>query len=327
MKKEDKKIGIKKRGIGRRSVAILVVSGMLICGGAASYAAFGEQMGDAAGNMVENVGSGIKKILGGDEQKNTKPGVSSAAEIKKNKEQQKQELNEKAKDIAVPDAVKAKLDGKPKRKLSGAYQRLVAEKQIPPTQKQRLEEYLVNYDDPYIVLSLYDYLYDKFFTYADLDAALARYAEGEALDVILQGYVDTDDSFVARDYEHEELERLVTTPTLAIADIEIAEILSFRGTADFHEVIEAKMAGTSWEALSDRYGVINGTGTRKSVTITSSEVNECMRALGIDEKAAAKKIVNVRLAEVETDDAVQFLQSGKSMGKVFLEHAQQKLEQ
>lgn len=277
---------------------------------------------DAFGNVISQIGDSISSVIG--------VGKSEAAQeyeadIKEQEALAEQEKEEAAANVMVAEPVKQKLnaDG---RALEAGYRNVMAQKAVPATQQSKLESYIVNYENPEPVLILFDYLYDNFFTFDDLDQALARYGAGEPIEDILQTYIDIQEQIQPRDYPHEEIERLVTTPGLSVEDIMIAEILDAHGSVPFYDIINARIAGEDWETLAARYNLINGSAKVQSITVSTSEVEECVKATGLPREQAYERVVGAKKAEVEPEEMVEFVQSGKSMGTAMKEKAEKSLQ-
>lgn len=278
---------------------------------------------DFAQDVLGNIGEVVTSVLVGGETEAEKADESYLKEIDK-KEQQKEAGAAAA--IKVDGSTKEKLN-RGAKKLEAGYRRMMAEKEVSTAQKTKLEQYVVNYDDAEVVLVLYDYLYDNHFTFGDLDEALARYGNGEKIEDILQSYVDIQEAIEPRDYPHEEIERLVTTPGLSTGDIMIAEILDAHGSVPFYDVINARIAGESWETLALRYNLLNGSAKVRTVTVAGSEVEACREATGLTEEEAYEKVVDAKKAGVGEEQVTEFVQSGKSMGTAMKEKAEKKLHE
>lgn len=306
--------GLFKRSRKARVVTAVVLALVVTNGVWIAYA-------DFAQGMLENIGEAVTAVLDGGKTKAERADESYLKEMEKEEQQKKAEA---AAAVQVDDGTKEKLN-RGVKKLEAGYRKMMAEKEVPATQKTRLEQYVINYDNAEVVLVLYDYLYDNHFTFGDLDEALARYGSGERIEDILQSFVDIQEAIQPRDYPHEEIERLVTTPGLLTNDIMIAEILDAHGSVPFYDVINARIAGESWETLASRYNLLNGSAKVQSVTVAGSEVESCQEATGLPKEEAYEKVVNAKKAGVSTDRITEFVQSGKSMGTAMKEKAEKKL--
>lgn len=277
---------------------------------------------DAFGSVINQIGSSISSMVSGS---NSEAAQEFEADIKEQEALAEQEKEEAAANVMVAEPVKQKLnaDG---RALEAGYRNVMAQKAVPATQQSKLESYIVNYENPEPVLILFDYLYDNFFTFDDLDQALARYGAGEPIENVLQTYIDIQEQIQPRDYPHEEIERLVTTPGLSVEDIMIAEILDAHGSVPFYDIINARIAGEDWETLAARYNLINGSAKVQSITVSTSEVEECAKATGLPQEQAYERVVDAKKAEVGPEQMVEFVQSGKSMGIAMKEKAEKSLQ-
>lgn len=299
-----------------RLVTAVILVLLLAAGGTAfAYA-------DAIGNVIGQLSGSLSSMVNGSD---SEAAQEFEADMQEQEELAEQEQEEAAANVVIAEPVKQKLNAGGKA-LEAGYRNVMAEKAVPATQQSKLEAYLINYENPEPVLILFDYLHDNFFTFDDLDQALARYGAGEPIENILQSYIDIQDQIQPRDYPHEEIERLVTTPGLSVEDIMIAEILDAHGSAPFYDIINARIAGEDWETLAARYNIINGSAKVQSVTVSASEVQECSEATGLSQEQAYERVVDAKKADIESDKIVEFVQSGKSMGVAMKEKAEKSLQ-
>lgn len=307
-------MGRLKRSKKAKTVLLIAVLCVFVINGVVLASA------DFAQEAIESIGESIMSVFDGGK---TEAQKADEKYLKEQEKAAKQEEKAAMDGIAIDGAVKEKLNqGK---KIENGYRKVMAQKAVPATQKAKLDQYLINGYDPEPVLILFDYLHDNFFTFADLDQALARYGNGEKIEDILQSYIDIQDQIQPRDYPHEEIERLVTTPGLSIEDIMIAEILDAHGSAPFYDVIDARIAGEDWETLAARYNLMNGSAKVQSITVAVNEVEACQEATGLSKEQTYKKVVEAKKAGVESEQIADFAKSGKSMGVAMKEKAEKKL--
>jgi len=299
------------KNIGKRGIAIAVICVLLFGGMAGVYAAFGEQIDE----MLSGESTGETAVSVGNSNIDTQvQEVVREAEIKA-----------EADKIEVDADLETKLSGTGNNRLESGYRRMLVEKQIPEKQRARLEKYILSCGDPEAALVLFSYLHDNFFTFGDLEDAAVRYANGEKLEDILQGYIDIEIKRQAKDYAVGEIDDFVKNKGLSIDDLRIAEMLESRGTAEFSAVTDMLSDGLSWEDIAGELDILNGTGVVQSCILNEADIIECAEALDISSDEAVKRLAVLCKAGVESDEAVEYVKSSTPVSRAVKDDAENKL--
>ena len=138
-------------------------------------------------------------------------------------------------------------------------------------QQIKLEALISANADATAVCSLYDFMFDNYFTEDDMDKAIKRYNGGEDLARILDTYASVDESYVAHNYPEGLLEYLIDEKGASIDGLYAAEIISHRGLIELSSVLERLSNNDAMEDICEELGVINTGCIKFSVTIIQAK--------------------------------------------------------
>ena len=217
----------------------------------------------------------------------------------------------------LSEQVKQKIQSKNMKadKLKKGLNKIFSKKQFSERQKEKFNSYLTANDDTVTVSILYDYLYEHFFTYSDLDSAIARNNSGEALDTILTGFCDIEESFVPRAYQDGQLDYLIREKGIPHNQLAVIEILSHRGLLEFEPALERLCNGENFTDICEELQLLNTTAKMGAVNVSRNEINQCMTELQVTEEEAIRKISNAKKAKVKDSEVMNFLKSNGSKGE------------
>ena len=292
-----KKFLLRKKIISILIILIFLASVMYTV----SYALFGEVIDGFLGISSEE-SQRFKEV----------PELSNAEVAKKRAEEYEKELKLKAENVVINEATSNKLKSqKGGSKLYTNYKRMIAEKDLNENQQNRLDQYVLENIDIVDMLSLYEYLYDSFFTYEDMDVAIERCNSGEALENVLETYMNIEASFEPIKLETKEWNRLIEDCQLQVEAVALGEVISQRGFATFDEIIADIINYDNWEIISDKYGIMNVSGKMDVITITDEELDKCAKELRISTAEAKIKVVEAKKHKVKSEDLVKYIKSNK----------------
>jgi|GEM_PF-2882145 len=310
-----KLFNIFSKGAGKRGIAVLI-AGVLVFGGMVSYAAFSRNL-----DTADNAEPIVEEPISESKVSNTENGITIQAE----KILREKELQDKADGIELNSELDSKLKDAGNVRLDNGYRRMIAEKDIPEKQRKQLELSIINSADPQTALVMFDYLHDNYFTFSDLDTALARYESGESAENILQGYLDIEMQRQAKDYAVGEIDDLIKNRGLSIDDLRIAEILEAHGAAEFDVITEKLGSGESWEDIAAELELLNGTGVVRSFVINEDDIIECSEALGISNAQAIRRLSVMQKAGIDESAAVEYVKSDKPAARAVKASAESRL--
>lgn len=203
---------------------------------------------------------------------------------------------------------------------------IIAERKLNDKQREKLEGYVLANLDTVFVYSMYDYLYENFFTEYDIETSISRYNSGESMQSILQTYEDVDDGYVPRGYPDGMIEYLVEKRGVQVEELAVLEILAHRGLVDFDSTIDRLSKRERMKKVFDDLKVLNKNCEITSVSLTTEEISTAARELNISEEEAAKKVVAAKKAHVPSRDVISHLLSGKTNVKFISDYYSDKFE-
>lgn len=204
--------------------------------------------------------------------------------------------------------------------------KVAAGKKLNKKQQEKLETYMIDVSDDVIIGTLYDYLFENFFTSEDLNSALKRYEEGEKLETILQNFYDIEQSFVPRNYENGEIEKYMSDLNIGANELAVAEILDFRNVYKFNKIIDRLYNGDSMQDICEELGVLNTSCQMNTVNISNDEIDECVKQLNLSQEQAIQKLIGAKKAKIKDKDIINSLKKGVSEGKKIKEHYKEKFD-
>ena len=284
---------------------------------------FGEGLVETINNVIDSIVQGSPE---GQKDKIKEKNIDKTEKVDiKTLEKEKQEKLEKdAQEVVLPQEISNTLSQKDAKKLEKGFRRLCADKKLKERQMEILAEGVMRNVEPLPAYALYDYMYENFFTVEDYNNALERIQNGEALETVLGEYAEIENSFVPRDISPEQIEYLLEKVKLNADDIAIADILSFRGVADFDAVCQRRAQNESWTDICADLGVLNDSGALGSISISGEEVKKCQEDLGLSQEEAKKKVIMAKKAEVKSEDIEKHIREGNPSGKALKAHFTEK---
>lgn len=199
---------------------------------------------------------------------------------------------------------------------------LMKDKKLSVTQEKQFQDYISENENAENAIMLYDFMYENFYTFEDLNEATERLKNGETLENIFNDYMQRDSNFTPKDYPPGYVESLIFDQNIGIDDLALAEILAFRNLIDFNEIINRLGHGTQMEDICIELNIINNSMQFKTINVTRTEILACEKELEISENEAIDKIVSAKKAKVDTSEVIDFIKSGKSVGEKLVEHYQ-----
>jgi len=298
-------------------IAIIIIVAVL---STSFIAAFGEGLGDAISDAFGAV-FGENRAL----EEINRPLENLAMDEDQLEEEMTQKIEEMAKDMEIPNDVSENLKSKKQPdKLEKGYKRIQVEKNLDEDQQETLDNYIIENEDTTTVYALYDFMHENFFTYADLDEALVQYNSGKSIGDILEEYSKKNSGYVPRSFADGTLDTLTKAHNISIDQIDIADVLAYRGIFDFDEIIDRLKGGGSWGNICADFGIIDTSGVMNVLNISDTEINECAQILNISEEEARDKVIEAKVAKVKTKDIPQYVRSDKKRGKALEEHYEEK---
>ena len=334
-----RRTGFKKRNNGHRTIIIALIA--LCISGTISFA-FASNIGEIAEEVAEKVAEVFsvsnedetkEKAIENEKRKAEKaeqgviqrsgiPRAVNEADIKK---QMDAEIEEAIGRVELPASFEADISNRSdSARILKNVKTIIADKSLNANQQERFEVYITANADVTAVCSLYDYLFDNFFTEADMNSAIERYNDGEGLDRILDTYANTDNGYIAHNYPEGMLEYLLYKKGVSIDELYVAEIISQRGLLELDTIIERLSDNEIMTDICAQLSILNVACRRIAVTISSSEVQECIDQLGISEDEAIKKIVEAKKAKVPDKDIINYIRAdsklkGETLEEFYLE--------
>jgi hypothetical protein len=332
----------KKRKIGHRTTVITLIA-LLMLG--TIGVVFAANFGEGAGGIVEKAAE-MFTVSDGDENKEKTieeekrkagkaekeviqrggiPEALSGADIKK---QVEAEIEEAVNSVVLSEGFETNISERSdSARISHNVKTVIADKSLNESQQERFEAYITANTDITVVCALFDFMFDNFFTEADMDQAIGRFNGGEELNRILDNYANADEGYIAHSYPEGMLEYLLDKKGVSIEELYVAETISHRGLTELNTVIGRLSNNETMADICAELGILNINCRMVAVTVSSSEVTECIEQLGISEDEAIKKITEAKKAKVPDKDIINYIEKGgKPKGETLNEYYLEKFD-
>ena len=226
---------------------------------------------------------------------------------------------------SISDNTESKINTEATKKINDTkalnrMENLIKDKDLSELQQLKVAKYYVDNTDSLAISALYDYMYEFFFTFNDLDDAMVRYNKGETLDNILNDYYNIENSFTAPNYENGIIEYYRDDLKLTDSQIAVIEILDYRNVISFEDFIERIENSEQFEKICEDVNLINTNAQMNSITLTQNEINSCASECNISSEEAVSKIVNAKKAIVKDSDINKYIKGNEKAGNKLKEH-------
>ncbi len=327
---------MKKNFRGKRIIAISIICIMIITGISVALANSNEEIFDGIGEKIKALVNTVSDKIDGVDWSD-KDSVAAKENVEKNNKSKKEKnnsshqvgvdiTNTKEKEMkSISDNTESKINTEATKKINDTkalnrMENLIKDKDLSELQQLKVAKYYVDNTDSLAISALYDYMYEFFFTFNDLDEAIVRYNKGETLDNILNDYYNIENSFTAPNYENGIIEYYRDDLKLTDSQIAVIEILDYRNVISFEDFIERIENSEQFEKICEDVNLINTNAQMNSITLTQNEINSCASECNISSEEAVSKIVNAKKAKVKDSDINKYIKGNEKAGNKLKEH-------
>lgn len=228
---------------------------------------------------------------------------------------QPSEIYESTEDVIIPqevlDLIEEADPASFARHVSNYKQALVAYR-VPLKLQQAIENRIRDgYRLPDIMIG-YAFLYPRFGTVEHLNAMLDRRSNGDSWTAIFTDFNREQPAFSPRNFESEQLEQLMNTPSLSADDIMIADRLSFVTGKSIDDILLQKQSIPHWYPVTSDAGVLFTADELPRVQMTSEQLQKFMKETGWTEDRVTAAFVTADQLGQEPDAVIGKLKAGDS---------------
>ena len=190
---------------------------------------------------------------------------------------------------------------------------------VHQTYRERLKASLLGGSKVPDLLTAYEFVYQQFGTYQDVEKLIAGRASGESWRFLFREYLEGEKGFVPRTFDPDYLESLRATPGITSDDIMIADQVSFKTGKSVQELINNKIAGQDWKEQSASLGLVFSGKTLPRVSVTAQQLEQYTASKKMTRDQAVKAIVLANKLGWQADDTVLKLLDGATDAALYEE--------
>lgn len=199
------------------------------------------------------------------------------------------------------------------------YKKFLATFDVHQTYRERLKASLLGGSKMPDLLTAYEFVYQQFGTYQDVEKLTAGRASGESWRSLFREYLKREKVFVPRAFDPDYLESLQGTSGITSDDIMIADQVSFKTGKSVQELINNKIAGQDWKEQSSSLGLVFSGKTLPRVSVTAQQLEKYTASKNMTRDQAVKAVVLANKLEWQADDTVRKLLDGATEAALYEE--------
>ncbi|NUU59593.1 hypothetical protein [Paenibacillus agri] len=171
------------------------------------------------------------------------------------------------------------------------FEQFLKEFKVQEVYQQKIEKLISEGYNVADICIAYDFLYHNYGSVSEWEELLASKASGESWDKIFIKYNKKHPEFEPRNFDSEELERLMNIQNVTPDDIMISDRLSFVSGKPFNDLINEKNTTGDWGSIFSRENILNSGSPFPRVRITSEEIHKYMQGGKLKEQQITRAFV------------------------------------
>jgi hypothetical protein len=188
---------------------------------------------------------------------------------------------------------------------------------IPKEYQDKIKGYISKGYNVIDVFSVYEFLYQEYGTFKDMNTLLDMKRSGKSLEDVFAYFESKNKEFVPKNIDSKYLEKLLYVDKLKPDDIMLADRLSQKGIASFDTLIQGKTTGEQWKDICMENGIINISSQSPHYSVDNAKIKEAMDKYNLNQQTVLNAFVISYKFNVSRQEVIKEIKAGSSEVEIY----------